>query len=304
MGSSSTAEYPFACLLGDMVFCIHPQETQGHIIQHGTEHGGASFNVQAVSTVLVLVVPEVPLHFFPMGRREDPVQLTHGVQRDEQSWHQEHRPSVVTRPVSVVLLQSSVKPESSTERTIEFGFPFFLLEQRPPAHGLDAQQRIVAVLLVPSLGGVLPSRLFHLFQGLCIGHLLVVDPHLPSLHVARDSRASVRPVRLASSTLPPLQLCPRRVPAAHRWCSSVHPFPPSSVLQESTYLVLPQGLQQGMLPTSTLQPPHGAEQVLVLVLVPVKAEHEHRPSASPPSGPIQRSDGGAPGRPPGLSSDG
>ena len=77
--------------------------------QNCTKHGGRSFNVQAKTTILVLVIMEISNHFVLVVYAEHRVQAASHVQSNDQARQQKHRTAIVAWPMSIVLLQSLVK---------------------------------------------------------------------------------------------------------------------------------------------------------------------------------------------------
>ena len=70
--------------------------------------------MQAKATIFILMISQIADHLSLVMRTENCVNAARHVEGDDQAWHQKHWPSIVTRPVTVVLLQGLVEQQSCT----------------------------------------------------------------------------------------------------------------------------------------------------------------------------------------------
>ena len=76
------------------------------------KHSGRPLYVQAKATILALVISQISYHLILVMDTQDGVDAAGHVKCDDQAWHEEHGASVVTGPVTIVLLQSLVEQQS------------------------------------------------------------------------------------------------------------------------------------------------------------------------------------------------
>mmetsp|Transcript_4328 Transcript_4328/g.10746 ORF Transcript_4328/g.10746 Transcript_4328/m.10746 type:complete len:208 (-) Transcript_4328:126-749(-) len=108
------------CLSGGMVR-VDSHEAQGDVRENCAKHGGVSFDVKSEPAILVLVVQQVPNHFYFGGRREHLVFNFRDPRRYDESGHEEHGPAVVARPVSVIRLKSVEELAARLEVFVDCG---------------------------------------------------------------------------------------------------------------------------------------------------------------------------------------
>jgi|TARA_B100001540_G_C15527375_1_gene515290 hypothetical protein len=74
-----------------------------------------SLDVEAESTILILVVSEVSPNFYLVRLRKHVIKFAHDAQSYYEARHEKHRPPVVAWPVPIIVLKSLVKVDSSAQ---------------------------------------------------------------------------------------------------------------------------------------------------------------------------------------------
>lgn len=93
-----------------------PKNAHAYVAQGGAEHGAVTFDVQAPSTIFILVVVDVAENLFAMLGGEDGVKVAGDVDAHDQGREEEERAGVLGRPMTVASLQGGEEMDGPLQR--------------------------------------------------------------------------------------------------------------------------------------------------------------------------------------------
>ena len=182
------------------------EQPHRHVRQNRPKHCTVTFDVQPNAPILVQVILQVSQHLPPSRFTDDLLRFFHDVRRDDQPRHQKHRPAVVARPVSVLVLYPSIILDPRSHRSPHHlpvdALPLFFpsrnlhrarrlrlrlqASRASPRVVLRAQKRVFAVFtLVPRLRVRRPHRVLRRASPL---YLFLRPPSSRGVSLARRRR--------------------------------------------------------------------------------------------------------------------